>query len=248
MEKESDKVWYFAFGSNMNPKILSGRRKIYPTKSLPCYLPGWYLNFNTTAIPFLEPSFASVSQKPAFDSQPEVHGVVHEITRSEYDEVRRTEGGGGHIGIGYESVKINITTYDGQTLPAFTLVEYPRTIYHGQFFPSKRYMTLLENGSVEYGLKVEYQEWLKSIPRYEPLPNLRHRIGRTLFLFFAIIFGIPLVLPMVFTHFISRSRGPRMVHYLVKIYKILIGHIYYFLFRPIFGSGAGEPEPQHIKL
>jgi len=35
-----DEVYYLAYGSNMSPQVLSGRRRVRPHRSVPCYCPG----------------------------------------------------------------------------------------------------------------------------------------------------------------------------------------------------------------
>ncbi|KAF9919398.1 hypothetical protein BX616_000009 [Lobosporangium transversale] len=53
-------VWYLAYGSNMEPKVLTGRRKIKPIESVPVIVPGYWLSFDIGGIPFVEPCFASI--------------------------------------------------------------------------------------------------------------------------------------------------------------------------------------------
>ncbi|KAI1295220.1 hypothetical protein EDD11_007948 [Mortierella claussenii] len=53
-------VWYLAYGSNMDPKVLTGRRKIQPIESVSVIVPGYWLSFDIGGIPFIEPCFASI--------------------------------------------------------------------------------------------------------------------------------------------------------------------------------------------
>ncbi|KAF5826666.1 hypothetical protein DUNSADRAFT_2402 [Dunaliella salina] len=46
LEPNTDHVWYFAFGSNMNPKVLTGRRGVRPLSSLPCSVPRYSMGFH----------------------------------------------------------------------------------------------------------------------------------------------------------------------------------------------------------
>jgi len=238
---DGNKLWYFAYGSNMHPKILGGRRKVHPTQSKPGYIPDQYLNFDTLGLPYVEPSFASIGKQPLHPSQPEVHGVAHQITLADYEQIRRTEGGGGHDNIGYDSVEVTVNCYDGQELSAFTLVQCPspRRIHHGVFYPSKRYMKLIEEGSVEFGLEGKYQEWLKTLPRYEPSPTLVHKMGKILYLSIAVLFFIPFVGPILIGRFL-RVKVPRLVYVVSNFFLHVLRHVYYFAFLPIFGPGAGE--------
>ncbi|KAI8605264.1 hypothetical protein EDD21DRAFT_432748 [Dissophora ornata] len=53
-------IWYLAYGSNMDPKVFSGRRKIQPIESKPVIVPNYWLSFDIGGIPFVEPCFASI--------------------------------------------------------------------------------------------------------------------------------------------------------------------------------------------
>lgn len=55
-----DTIWYLAYGSNMDPKVFSGRRKIRPIESLVVTVPNYWLSFDIGGIPFVEPCFASI--------------------------------------------------------------------------------------------------------------------------------------------------------------------------------------------
>lgn len=39
------KVWYYAYGSNMNSKVLTGRRKVVPLESIPVVSEGWVMRY-----------------------------------------------------------------------------------------------------------------------------------------------------------------------------------------------------------
>ncbi|GFR44050.1 hypothetical protein Agub_g5210 [Astrephomene gubernaculifera] len=57
-----DGVWYFAYGSNMNPNTLTGRRKVVPLESWPAVLHGWTLSFRMLGLPYTEPGFATIER------------------------------------------------------------------------------------------------------------------------------------------------------------------------------------------
>ncbi|KAF9360963.1 hypothetical protein BGX34_007397 [Mortierella sp. NVP85] len=59
-QDESSTVWYLAYGSNMEPKVFTGRRKIKPIESKVVNVPGYWLSFDIRGIPYLEPCFASI--------------------------------------------------------------------------------------------------------------------------------------------------------------------------------------------
>lgn len=54
-----------------------------------------------------------------------VHGVAHQITRAEMDQVRRTELGGGNPKCGYFEQVVWCTVYGGQRVPAVVLLTHP---------------------------------------------------------------------------------------------------------------------------
>lgn len=125
-----DEVWYFAYGSNMNPEVLTNRRRVRPRQSVPCRVPDHLLSFSMLGFPYAEPGFATIVQhtqglqaqrqplyahsnkhsvsQPAFfkdwrDNVRDhcVHGVLHKITKREWQLVQATEGVNNH-GFGYQ--------------------------------------------------------------------------------------------------------------------------------------------------
>jgi|UPI000581A005 hypothetical protein len=81
---------YFAFGSNMLPATMKSLRNIEPCNATAAILPGFQLRFDVPGSPLLEPSAASVRR--TFNPHDVVHGVVYELTESDFDRVGRTEG------------------------------------------------------------------------------------------------------------------------------------------------------------
>ncbi|KAF9429029.1 hypothetical protein BGZ76_001950 [Entomortierella beljakovae] len=125
-EEEPETIWYLAYGSNMDPKILTGWRKIQPIESKLVVVPGYWLSFDFNGVPFVEPCFASVlKQDPSrmhdrnyalsvhnrccygqkfnwrpdrleLSYPPKLQGVAHRITMSEWKQIVQTEGGWGY--------------------------------------------------------------------------------------------------------------------------------------------------------
>ena len=156
-------------GSNMNSAVLGARRQVYPAESCPCYVPGWYLNFNVEGVPYFEPCFASIGRSPwrgTPDRSMQLQAVAHRITADDFVRIQRTEGGGGHAGLGYEAMKINAVFYDGRKVETVTLLHTPKAV---AFYanPSKRYFDLIVNGAKESGLSPEYISYLESNPVYQ---------------------------------------------------------------------------------
>ncbi|CAF3875071.1 unnamed protein product [Rotaria sp. Silwood1] len=84
-------VYNFAYGANLQPKVLSGRRKIQPIESIPGILEGWQLMFDLRGIPAVEPCFGNIKENP----DAEIHGVLHKMTSKEFKHLLATEGGSG---------------------------------------------------------------------------------------------------------------------------------------------------------
>mgnify|MGYP002385650034 CR=1 FL=1 len=59
MEGEGEDIWNFAIGSNINPRVAIGRRKLSPKEVLVGKAVNWTLAFHQRGVPFLEPVFAA---------------------------------------------------------------------------------------------------------------------------------------------------------------------------------------------
>ncbi len=57
---EEELLWYFAFGSNMDPDVLSNRRNVHPKQSQPCKVVGYVLTFSHRGMPYMEPGFGTI--------------------------------------------------------------------------------------------------------------------------------------------------------------------------------------------
>lgn len=57
---EDGLLWYFAFGANMDPDVLSKRRNVYPKESQPCKVVGYVLTFSHIGLPYMEPGFGTI--------------------------------------------------------------------------------------------------------------------------------------------------------------------------------------------
>ena len=56
----ADLLWYFAFGSNMDPDVLGRVRHVHPRQSQPCKVEGYVLTFAHRGLPYLEPGFGTI--------------------------------------------------------------------------------------------------------------------------------------------------------------------------------------------
>lgn len=153
----------------MNSQVLGTRRRVFPKESQPCCVPGWYLNFNVEGVPFFEPCFASIGRKPwagTDDPTMELQAVAHRITAEDFARIQRTEGGGGHAGLGYDPITIQVVLADGRTVNTVTLLHQTRA--HGFLaHPSRRYYNLILNGAKESKMPAEYLAYLEAVPVYE---------------------------------------------------------------------------------
>ncbi|CAF1005216.1 unnamed protein product [Rotaria sp. Silwood1] len=160
-----DYVYNFAYGSNMLPSVLTGRRKIHPIESISGILEGWQLTFDFRGIPAVEPCFGNIKENP----DAEIHGVLHKITSKEFKHLMATEGGSGVDATGYIPKKVTVHAYDGRIIEAYVLVVQqtsPAILYH-HALPSNRYIGLLRSGAIHYKIHPLYIEYLQSLPSVE---------------------------------------------------------------------------------
>lgn len=232
---ERSRVWYFAYGTNMNPKS-SAAMNIHPTRCVAATLE-LYLNFRMLVIPYMEPCFPSVGPERLFPDQPRCHGVAFEVTDREFRLICLKEAGNGHAGLGYEVTDMRCRTYDGQELECKVLrLGNPRRIDF-QTFPSKRYFDLFEEGARAHDLDSGYQAWIRSLPRYDGPQCLRQKIGKALFL---LIFAPPQVALILLSQLWRPEQSPRFISSCLHLLSYPTWWCYANLFRPLFGPGAGE--------
>lgn len=112
--EDEDLVWYFSYGSNLNPVIFEEKRKIKCRDYRVCKAPGYVLTYTESILPFIEPAFCtcvkrcdlpwkdqyqdsdSSNNNEASSSRPDIHGVAFLITRQQYEHMLLTEGGWGY--------------------------------------------------------------------------------------------------------------------------------------------------------
>jgi hypothetical protein len=256
-------VWYLAYGSNLNPKVLEGRRNVFPVESWPCHALEYKLVFDFLAFPYMEPCFASIAPLDADEENeksPYLHGVVHRITKEEFEKIRVTEGGGGYTGLGYEVLKMNVTTYDDKTIECITLIwscigddgkkltenkqtQDPATAANSrgtkkhEVSPSKRYWTLIVDGAKHHDLEPEYQLWLQGIPFYNGPTSWNQWIGWFVSITsFWGLYGIPLMYAGYLTK--GHRRIPRWFYSWWLIVSQVLFVLHDWILRPVFGSGV----------
>lgn len=213
-------VYNFAYGSNMHPNVLSGRRKIHPLESIPGVLEGWQLTFDLNGVPGIEPCFGNIKENP--DS--EIHGVLHKMTGDEFKRLMRSERGSGVDPNGYIPYKINVHAYDGRIIEAYAFVvpQNSSFILYRHALPSTRYISLLRNGATRHNIHPLYIEYLQSLPsveRNKPIMILVIIEILLLIILFAPIW-IPVVIYYVCTKQKAKARAFFFTLMMVNIWRI----------------------------
>lgn len=152
MSPTSNTLWYFAYGSNLDPRTFLGRRRMRPHGTRRALLEGWRLVFDLR-VGDGERAVANLAPDP----EARVQGVAYGIGRIQAAWLDRTEGVPGGA---YRRVGVLLRGDDGAALEAFTYVSERRT--RGRK-PSERYMNLLLRGARHHGLPEDYVAWLRGI-------------------------------------------------------------------------------------
>lgn len=150
-----DSIYYFAYGSNMLNKVMSGRRGITYIDKRIASAKGWHLVFNCPGVNKYEPAFANIEQNP----EGVVHGVGYRITEDEFSNLVKTEGGM------YKIVELTAQS-EGEKLQCRTLLSKDTV---DNMRPSYRYLKLLIDGAKENKLDSDYIKLLLQT-EHEPTP------------------------------------------------------------------------------
>jgi len=152
-------VRYFAFGSNLNPKVLEEMRGLRPVLQEPAIVTNYRLAFNLRGIPWTEPSFASA--EPSDKDTDELHGVVYTLNRPDWNRLALSEG----VGTAYDLEEVTCRTYAGDLLSAVTLRTREGLLRSEKDVPpSRAYLNILIEGAYKSGLRQEYIDRLKAVP------------------------------------------------------------------------------------
>jgi len=153
MADMDETLWYFAYGSNLDPGTFLGRRRMQPLETRVGRLEGFALRFDLPVGPG-ERGVANVV--PLAGSG--VWGVVYRLTSEDADRLDRSEGvqHGAYVRLGVE-----VRDLAGGAVNAFT--------YHSQRGredrkPSRRYLGLLLAGARHHGLPDEWVTLLRALP------------------------------------------------------------------------------------
>jgi len=150
------RVWYFAYGSNMETATLRGRRRVEPLQALAARADGWRLVLDKPPLVPVGEAFANIVP----DADAAVLGVLYELPRTDWEHVELTEG----VRIGnYRSVMVRASSL---ARPAFEVDPFALTSDRRDpsLGPSERYMACLIAGAEEHGLPAEYVAFLRAVP------------------------------------------------------------------------------------
>ncbi|KAJ1876667.1 hypothetical protein H4R99_007919 [Coemansia sp. RSA 1722] len=253
---EKDMVWYLGYGSNMSSEVLSGRRQVFPVKSLPVVVPGYQLTFDMAGIPYVEPGFGTImpvdrsnetadkangqsqlllqSRKTDCQAGSPLHCIAHLITKKEFAHIINTEGGSGNPDFGYQVLEVACKTYDGQSLKGMTLIDYETKVscYH----PSQRYRNIILNGAEEHNLAPEYIERLKMVK-----PYVAETAGQRFAKYLVIAIGVPFALPLLLSAIsalVFKTKTPRPVALYGEWFKHTLWWLHDRVLAPVFGKGC----------
>jgi hypothetical protein len=155
-------VWNFAIGSNMNSKILEGRRQLQPAEKVAGLCRDHRLGFPLLAIPYFEPSMAAIV--PQVGSI--IHGVLARFTKKQFDHLYQTEGGPTGD---YHLLNVLVEAYDGRKIKAIAFAHkgFETDRPEDEGIPSTRYMSIILEGAKESKLDPNYITELEKIPAYK---------------------------------------------------------------------------------
>jgi gamma-glutamylcyclotransferase len=151
------RTFYFAYGSNMDPATLRGRRGIEWTRAAPAVARGWRLAVDKPSLLGTGEAMATIDADPSG----EVWGVLYDLAATDYEHLEFTEG---VLIDHYRRTGIEVTpshSWDAPLVEAVTLV----SSHHDHTLkPTTRYMNLLVAGAMEHGLP---QSWLDALRRID---------------------------------------------------------------------------------
>ncbi len=150
------RVWYFAYGSNMQGATLRGRRGISWLRALPARVANWrFVCDKPPLLPSMGESFANLVPEPGA----EAYGVLFELDADDLAHVELSEG----VLIGnYRRIDVVAEPLAGaEAVTAATLVTDARD---PSLVPSERYRALLVEGAREHGLPAAWIAFLESLP------------------------------------------------------------------------------------
>lgn len=157
--RPDDRVWYFAYGANLNDSVFRGRRKMKPLEVRVGRVKGYRLRFNLHGRPRGRSAPANIEPFPG----DEVWGVLNLMTRRDMVWLNATEGVPGWR---YRPVWFDAVDTEGRTMAAFSLMAEGLS-EDGN--PSLRYITLIRDGARQHGLPPHWLQKLDQVRCAEEL-------------------------------------------------------------------------------
>lgn len=149
----TDRVWYFAFGANMNDKAFRERRRMRPIEWRVGRVKGYRLRFNLEGRPKDKAAPANIFP----DTDADIWGVLYMITRKDLVHLDSTEGVPGRR---YSHLWVEAEDGEGNPLTAVTYIAEGKES-DGQ--PSLRYIELIRDGAKAHGLPDRYLRFLEGV-------------------------------------------------------------------------------------
>lgn len=146
-------LWYFAYGSNLDPATFLGRRGMRPLATRIGMLRDFELRFDLPVGPG-ERGVANVAPL----SGEHVWGALYQLTHADAARLDRTEGVPQGV---YRRLAVEVHGHDGIALAAFT---YRSEISRPERKPSRRYLGLLLAGARELALPPDWVARLRAWP------------------------------------------------------------------------------------
>lgn len=255
-------VLYLAYGSNLEYVTFQERRGIRPLAAVNVLCEELALTFDLSGIPYVEPCFGNVQRRDPspgtgrvdFSTMfPPLHGVVYEVTASDYGHIIATEGGG------YADVLVACTPID---TPRTTSEEAGilRTPFKAHTLlapssgrqsldrgsqPSERYLNLIRTGAAEHSLPKAWREYLDTFKAFR-ITTLGQRIGKIVF----VTSWAPWVIALItLRRFVPNGREGKLswiVRHGMVIFKFMwLSHDWFF--KPVFGDGEKTMASREVK-
>jgi hypothetical protein len=146
-------LWYFAYGSNLDPGTFLGRRRMRPLETRVARLEQFELRFDLP-IGAGERGVANVAPREG----EHVWGALYRLTHAEADRLDLTEGVRREF---YRRIEVHARATDGARIAAFT---YHSSRGRDGRRPSRRYLGLLLAGARHHGLPTPWIERLRAWP------------------------------------------------------------------------------------
>ncbi len=146
-------LWYFAYGSNLDPRTFLGRRGMQPLATAIGVLHDFELRFDLPVGPG-ERGVANVAPREG----EHVWGALYRLTHAQAERLDLTEG----VPYGaYRRLEVQARAIDDAVIGAFT---YGSGRGQAGRKPSRRYLGLLLTGARHHGLPAHYVERLRALP------------------------------------------------------------------------------------